>query len=384
MKKLWTEKYEHGQSIVIIAVVMVGLIALMGLAIDGGALFMQRREMQSAADAAALSGTRALAEAICGDAAFNDAFISAAINKYAESNGVKDTNSVPGDAINGNVRAHYVNAGEAVIGTVGSGTIPVGSTGISVTVSITYPTYFMAVVGVHNASTYGKATAMTSPPFTGGGLRPVGVPLNLALILNEGDSFTMVFKNCTDNHPENCVINYTGGQAQHHGMMNFGWMWNQGEASTWPRAVDPSGDSNVLKEWMENGFTGALLYADCKWAEGCRYGDYVHAKPGVSSAVIGAAPVGQIAYVPIFDNLPDYNDIPGPKPASANQGGSQYYHIVGFMGFLVTGANQGAGTISGEVTDIILGLGQVSPTFGTGFGENQACTTHTQVISLWK
>jgi uncharacterized membrane protein len=59
---------EEGQSLIVIAVVMIGLIALMGLAIDGGNLFLQRRNAQNAADAAALAGTRLLAQAIytCG------------------------------------------------------------------------------------------------------------------------------------------------------------------------------------------------------------------------------------------------------------------------------------------------------------------------------
>ena len=41
---------EKGQSLVIVAAAMVGLLALTGLAVDGGNLFWQRRRAQNAAD----------------------------------------------------------------------------------------------------------------------------------------------------------------------------------------------------------------------------------------------------------------------------------------------------------------------------------------------
>jgi hypothetical protein len=47
---------QRGQSIVLIAVAMVGLLGMAGLAIDGGILFADRRHAQNAADAAAMAG----------------------------------------------------------------------------------------------------------------------------------------------------------------------------------------------------------------------------------------------------------------------------------------------------------------------------------------
>jgi len=51
---------EHGQNLVIIAVVLVALIALVGLAVDGGFGLANRRRAQNAADAGALAGADAL------------------------------------------------------------------------------------------------------------------------------------------------------------------------------------------------------------------------------------------------------------------------------------------------------------------------------------
>ena len=47
---------EGGQIIVLVAILMVGLVAVVGLVTDGGLVFSQRRDLQNVADAAALAG----------------------------------------------------------------------------------------------------------------------------------------------------------------------------------------------------------------------------------------------------------------------------------------------------------------------------------------
>lgn len=49
-------KFENGQTIVLIVIVMVGLIAIAALLVDGGNAFFNRRDAQTAADAGALAG----------------------------------------------------------------------------------------------------------------------------------------------------------------------------------------------------------------------------------------------------------------------------------------------------------------------------------------
>src|SRR6266511_2465696 len=48
----------RGQAAIIIALSMLLLILIVGLAIDGGSIFQQRRMAQNSSDAAALAGTR--------------------------------------------------------------------------------------------------------------------------------------------------------------------------------------------------------------------------------------------------------------------------------------------------------------------------------------
>jgi hypothetical protein len=54
-----TEKTQHGQIIVLFALVLVGLLAFAGLAIDSAMVYSDRRADQSAADSAALAGAGA-------------------------------------------------------------------------------------------------------------------------------------------------------------------------------------------------------------------------------------------------------------------------------------------------------------------------------------
>lgn len=70
---------ERGQSLVLLALAMIGMLGFAGLAIDGGILFTDRRQAQNAADAAALAG--ALAYLNGGDL-YSAAYARAADNGY--------------------------------------------------------------------------------------------------------------------------------------------------------------------------------------------------------------------------------------------------------------------------------------------------------------
>jgi hypothetical protein len=89
---------ERGQAIVIIVAAVVVLLAITGLVVDGGMAYADRRQVQNAADSAALAAARALTR---GDrsAAINDALQAAARNGYANDGekSVVDVNIPPVD-----------------------------------------------------------------------------------------------------------------------------------------------------------------------------------------------------------------------------------------------------------------------------------------------
>ncbi|MDY7077962.1 MAG: TadE/TadG family type IV pilus assembly protein [Chloroflexota bacterium] len=386
---------ERGQVLVIMVFGMIVLLVVAGLAIDGGTAILERRRMQNAADAGALAGTRQLAEAMCDgeSSGATDLAVLAEVIDYGERNGVAGASGV--------VAAYVKFDGASVVGfsppaLVGGGTVPSGAAGVAVTTTFTRSTYFMSLVGINESAASAAATAVTGPPLYAGGLRPFGIPLDVVSLLNDGDCFTVSFENNCDQG-DNCNIDYLDGQtSSHRGWMNLEYVWNQGEdPSDWPRALDHSGNASTLGVWMADGFNDHLIYADCFWDVGCRYGDHVHAKPGRNSSVIKHTPENELFHVPIFDEFPNCDGDPAlleaPYPDDRAQGGhacqggqgADYYHIVGFAGVKIPpgGADQGGGTITACLEETIMGKGQPAP--NPGFGTD-TCATHTMVVTLWR
>jgi Flp pilus assembly protein TadG len=94
-------RQERGQVLVIVALGMVVLIAMVGLVLDGGATFGQRRSEQRGADLAALAGAndlllhgnvftaQSVAESVATDNGYDPAVVSVAVtvNKYQSAGG---------------------------------------------------------------------------------------------------------------------------------------------------------------------------------------------------------------------------------------------------------------------------------------------------------
>src|SRR5207249_998864 len=76
-----TRPHRSGQALVLVSLALMTLVALLGISVDGGSLYLHRRGMQNGADAAALAGARVMA---AGDNSGAD--ILAEIRKYAAAN----------------------------------------------------------------------------------------------------------------------------------------------------------------------------------------------------------------------------------------------------------------------------------------------------------
>ncbi len=132
---------ESGQSMVIIVLAMTTIVAMMALAIDGGIAFALHTRMQTAADAAALSGARELA--------------------LGNSNGV---------AI---ARANQIlvaNGGDAALSTV---TISSGQ--VNVTAAMLFETFFAGIVGIDDMDVSARSAAVFGGTASGSGVFPTVV-----------------------------------------------------------------------------------------------------------------------------------------------------------------------------------------------------------------
>ncbi|MGD8968603.1 MAG: pilus assembly protein TadG-related protein [Anaerolineae bacterium] len=374
-----TQGAQRGQALVIVVAAMVVLLVAVGLAVDGGTVLLERRRMQNAADAAALAGTRVLAQAMCGNAGADDGAIHQAAVDYAADNGVQDTTN--------NLVADYVDVNETTLDRVGDGSIPTGAMGISTTVRIERSTFFLTLVGIDTAGASAHALALTDVPVMARvPIRPIAVPEELMEDWDKGDEFTLGFKNCNAGNTTACYVKDSSGNVinQHRGWMNLNYMWNIFEADTFPRAVEDSASTSGcssskpgLKCWMQQGEMADLYQ-----------GDYVHCYPGTNSSAVDEAPLfydsGVTVLLPVYDSVPAYEDIPGPKPDDATQGGGYYYHIVGLAAFHVQGANSGSGDVQVSLSRYIVGSGKLNPTVGAGYNESKSCRTGVQLVTLWR
>jgi len=162
---------ENGQSIVIVALALVGLLAMLGLIFDVSNAYAKRRIMQNAADAAAYAGARVLGEekGQPGYSAYTvEQDVLSAINTFAAKNGSPST--VTGVFL----RSGGTQTG-SIIGT--NGGVPSDAAGVGVTTKIGFPTFFLGVINVGFGNVGANAAAMTGwPSAPSSGMMPIGVP----------------------------------------------------------------------------------------------------------------------------------------------------------------------------------------------------------------
>ena len=171
MKRNCFHNSERGQAIVIMAFALIALLAFAALAIDGGNAYVERRRAQNGADAAALAGTRQIWINRV-NLQSSETLVLSEANTAAEKNGIGDTNGIPGDRFNGNVKAYYTDRngnllskdnGEPIqVGT--SNSIPSNAGGLKVYASREFKTFIAGIVGRTDMGATADATAVIIPP----------------------------------------------------------------------------------------------------------------------------------------------------------------------------------------------------------------------------
>jgi hypothetical protein len=135
--------FERGQGFVIAALMLMALIGILALTIDGGLTYLQRRQAQNAADAAALAGARVMCMG-----GGNPVTVA---REYANRNGIQDVNT-------------NVQVLASTTGTVNS---------VIVTTTIPYDTFFAGIIGIQDAEVGATAEAACYLPCSSGGVLPI-------------------------------------------------------------------------------------------------------------------------------------------------------------------------------------------------------------------
>ncbi len=155
------DRSEQGNTLVVVAISLVALIAFVFLVLDGGNLYAQRRRMQNAADAGTLAGTRALA---MGE---SDSAIYAEVEEYTVTrNGATS------------FTAQYQNANGVSIGAVGAGSIPSGAVAVLVNATNGYSSTGGVALGIDSYNVSASAATIYGSVRTTGNLWPIAVKWN--------------------------------------------------------------------------------------------------------------------------------------------------------------------------------------------------------------
>lgn len=204
---------ESGQVLVIFVGGLITIILFVGLVIDGGFAFLNRRDAQNVADTAALAGTKVVADHYQAGplTTVTSATVYAAIDAIVQANGCLASGSPPCTWT-----AIFVDRRENPLGPVvnePSG-LPPNTQGVAVTVTKTPRTFFLGVIGQTSWNVGAGATALagrlTSVP--AGILLPIGT--NPPQPFEPGREYVLTE---TGNQPG-------GGSSPDFGPGNFGWL----------------------------------------------------------------------------------------------------------------------------------------------------------------
>ena len=245
----------RGQAAVIIALCSLTLLAIVGLAVDGGAMFVDRRAAQNASDAAALAAARTMLTAY--DLMLNnnssdvdgtyadDQAISQTLYTYAAAHGIARSG----------LQAYYVNDDKQVVtstqvGMVGRVPWTLGAKGIGVNNRALSDSFFMKIFGWAKVGATASSVAFMgiTTDSSDVSVLPIGLftsTLNLDNI-RIGQTYTLLSGEVTQ------------------GSGNWGWVDFNGQ-----------GSAQTKRAWIDCGFNPSVSAAN--WTTWCTNNSYSNA-----------------------------------------------------------------------------------------------------------
>ena len=330
---------------------MIGLLAMLGLVLDGGNMYFQRRQAQLAADAGALAGARAYCLTESVDAAVNSGY------DYAVNRNEVD------------------NADVSVAAETGY---------VTVDTDLTFDAFFMGMFGSPQLSVSASATAVCTPPTSARNVMPVAWSCRQPISESEGDSdsddcLMYWMDHEPDSTPGECVY----GDDPIYIVMDLDKVEEEIVCQN-PDSEPPSGDTDViyidcdtdgdgvndlafisggnrawlnldggapasseLADWVENGFED-VIYPHT-WFPGST-GNMTNVYKRVDQNLIE-----QDVIVPVFDKFCSSKYPPsatngdcewhsGQDTIVESNGSDDYFHIITFSLFRITCVDAGSST----------------------------------------
>jgi hypothetical protein len=166
---------QQGQSIILVALAFVALLVFAAVAVDLSSAYYHRRVAQNAADAAAFAGAKEVADQrnLYGkniDKKSNGNLVKAAMNGYAERDGIADTDGTLGNEVNTNVEGWYIRRDGSRISPIVIGSkvrIPQEALGVEALTYLTAPSFFGQMLGYDSYAVSADAAVSLAAPVCG-------------------------------------------------------------------------------------------------------------------------------------------------------------------------------------------------------------------------
>jgi Putative Flp pilus-assembly TadE/G-like len=161
MKLIRAHRNQRGQTLVIVALGMVALIAMVGVVIDVGIQWGVNRDTQNGSDATAHAGTVVIMNYLAGDTTLTDGDVKNRVDAMALETGIQ---------LKSAEYVAYLPDANGVLQPVSlgidvgsGGGIPATAQGVAVVASQTHETFLARVVGITELSATTDAIAVTGP-----------------------------------------------------------------------------------------------------------------------------------------------------------------------------------------------------------------------------
>jgi hypothetical protein len=228
---------QRGQVLPLMAGGLVALLLFVGLVIDTGVAFQNRRAAQNISDLSAVAGTRIIAKTYLEPSlTLTTGDVYDAIEENAELNGCPAPCPWVGEYVHPTGIGTWASLGPVVDGT---GDIPTGAQGVTVTTERDADTFFIKLIGMTTWDIAATATAMTSQLAD----PPPGILIPIAVFDSDyeaGRTYTL-----------------TEGDE---GPGNFGWIswFGSPDAGTMADSLcEPDNPAFTFPAWFESG-TGVM------------------------------------------------------------------------------------------------------------------------------
>ena len=320
-----------GQILVLFALSSTVIILAVGLVIDGGNAFVQRRNSQNTSDFAALAGARVIAEWIdevnTTGVLVNgtDANVKAAIQASLAASGADPiTFGAPSGPV-------YVNDLGATLGYVGGGAPgsgpPANTVGVTVSSARTFRPYFLGIVGMNQWKASSIATARGG--YAAGGPSGDVFPVGVALAFFETYPFCTgpvgSSPACAPQHLTPGNLNVPGG----FGWLKFGAV---GKCAGFGLGMSTTDGCDESKPFLQSEIGPPPNSFGCCQAPtgGAAPADRIGSLPGNKASADCTYYIDNnvTVTVPVWD-------------IAGGTGANAWYHIVGFAGFQLTACNGG-------------------------------------------